>query len=149
MVEKWLECPHVSHWWGEPKLAIAEVRQRDTSTSALILVDGVPIGFLCWQIPAHQELADAGLEDLPANLVDIDIMIGEPSALGQGFGPAALSQLLARLRDEGVPLVGMATAESNQRARRAFNKLGFRMYRAFTECGEQMRYLTRALDGDA
>jgi len=30
----------------------------------------------------REELAAAGLEDLPEGLVDIDIMIGEPEALG-------------------------------------------------------------------
>ncbi len=149
MIEKWLECPHVARWWGEPTEAITAIRNHDTSTSALILADSKPIGYLCWQIPTPQELADAGLADLPANLVDIDIMIGEPSALGHGYGPEALSQLFAKLRGEGAQIVGMATAESNQRARKAFEKAGFRLFRAFTESGEQMRYLTRALDAAA
>lgn len=149
IVEKWLKYPHVARWWGDPTESIDAVRNHDTLTSALILVDSTPIGYLCWQIPTSQELADAGLADLPANLVDIDIMIGEPSALGHGYGPKALSQLLAKLRDEGVQIVGMATAESNQRARKAFKKAGFRLFRVFTESGEKMRYLTRLLHAAA
>ena len=146
MVERWLKCPHVARWWGDSKEAIEEVRKHDILTSALILADGTPIGYLCWQIPSHQELADAGLDDLPANLVDIDIMIGEPSALGQGFGPEALSQLLAKLRDEDVQVVGIATAESNKRARKAYGKVGFQLFRTFLESGQQMRYLIKELD---
>ncbi|MBW9274269.1 MAG: acetyltransferase [Candidatus Thiodiazotropha sp. (ex. Lucinisca nassula)] len=146
MVEKWLRYPHVARWWGNPKEAIAAIRNHDTLASAIILVDSTPIGYLCWQTPTHKELADTGLADLPADLVDIDIMIGEPSALGHGYGPEALSQLLAKLHDDGVKIVGMATAESNQRARKAFKKAGFRLFRTFTESGEQMRYLTREPD---
>lgn len=149
MVEEWLRRPHVARWWGDPKEAIAAVRKHPAPTSALILVDSTPIGYLCWQVPRQQELADAGLADLPANLVDIDIMIGEPAALGQGFGPAALSQLLSRLRDEGVQIVGIATADSNQRAWRAFEKTGFRLHRTFVESGEPVRYLTKVLDAVA
>lgn len=149
MVESWLKNTHVARWWGNPREAIDAVRNHDTPTSALILVDNTPIGYLCWQIPTAQELVDAGLTDLPANLVDIDIMIGEPSALGHGYGPRALSLLLTKLRDEGVQIVGMATSESNQRARKAFKKAGFGLFRAFTESGEQMRYLTRVLHAAA
>ena len=149
MVEEWLQRPHVARWWGDPKEAIAAVRKHPAPTSALILVDCTPIGYLSWQVPTQKQLADAGLADLPANLVDIDIMIGEPAALGQGLGPEALSQLLSRLHDEGVQIVGIATADSNQRARRAFEKAGFRLYRTFVESGEQVRYLTKVLDAAA
>ena len=146
LVEGWLKNPHVARWWGNHREAIDAVRNHDTPTSALILADRTPIGYLCWQIPTPQELADAGLTDLPANLVDIDIMIGESSALGHGYGPEALSQLLTKLRNEGVQIVGMATSESNQRARKALKKAGFRPFRAFIESGEKMRYLTRVLN---
>ncbi len=149
MVEEWLKRSHVARWWGDPKETTAAVRKHHAPNSALILVDSKPIGYLCWQIPTHQELVDAGLDDLPANLVDIDIMIAESAALGQGFGPEALTQLLAKLYDEGVQIVGIATADSNQRARGAFEKAGFRLFRVFTESGEQMRYLTKVLDAAA
>ena len=145
-VEEWLERPHVARWWGDPEDAIVAVKKHPAPTSALILVGSTPIGYLCWQVPTRQELLDAGLADLPANLIDIDILIGELDALGHGYGPDALSQLLARLHDDGVQIVGMAAADSNKRAWRAFEKAGFRLFRAFTESGEQMRYLTKVLD---
>ena len=149
MVEEWLKRPHVARWWGDPKDTIVAIRKHSAPNSALILVDSTPVGYLCWQILTHQELVDAGLADLPANLVDIDIMIGEPTALGHGHGPEALSQLLAKLHREGVRNVGMATAESNQRAGIAFEKAGFRLFRTFTESGEKMRYLTKVLNAGA
>ena len=145
IVEKWLKYPHVARWWGDPSESIDAVRNHDTSTSALILVDSTPIGYLCWQTPTPEELADAGLTDLPSNLIDIDIMIGESSALGHGYGPKALSQLLSKLGAEGAQIVGVATAEANKHARKAFDKAGFKLFRSFTEQGEKMRYLTREL----
>lgn len=150
IVEKWLKEPHIARWWGDdPSESIDAIRNHDTSASALIMVDSTPIGYLCWQIPTAKELADAGLADLPSDLIDIDIMIGEPTALGHGYGPKALSQLLSKLGDEGFQIVGIATAESNKRANKAFEKAGFRLFRAFTESGEKMRYLTRVIHAAA
>jgi aminoglycoside 6'-N-acetyltransferase len=141
LVTTWLHRPHVSQWWGEPAEALAAVQEHPVATEALIEVDGRPVGFVCWQTPSPEELAAAGLDDLPADLIDVDIMIGEPDLLGQGVGPAALAQLLARLRAEGVRVVGMAGAIANPRALRAYHKAGFRPFRDFLEGGQQWRYL--------
>jgi len=53
--------------------------------------------------------------------------------------------VIEQLRFAGVSSVGLATDEDNQRARRAFEKAGFRFYRAFEEEGRRWCYLTRAL----
>jgi len=55
------------------------------------------VGLLVWQVPTRQELVEAGLEDLPEALVDIDVMIGEADWMGRGVGPQALLLLTARL----------------------------------------------------
>ncbi len=57
----------------------------------LVMADGVPVGFLCWQRPSRDELEAAALADL----VDIDILIAEVDALDRGIGPAALVLPLA------------------------------------------------------
>lgn len=145
IIEEWLYSHQVARWWGEPSESIDAVRDHDISTSAIIVVDRMPIGYLCWQKPTHEELVDAGLSDLPPGLIDIDIVIGESAVLGRGYGTEALSQLLSRLGDEGVQFVGIATAEANTRARKAFEKVGFRLFRTFTEQGERMLYLTKTL----
>ena len=146
VVEDWLKRPHVERWWGDPNEAIAAIQKHPGSSSAIIYWGSAPIGYLCWQVPAREELAEAGLADLPEHLVDIDIMIGEPTALGRGLGPEALSRLFTRLRAEGVRMVGIATADANRRARRAFEKAGFQLFRVFSESGEEMRYLVTHLD---
>lgn len=145
LVAIWLHRPQVARWWGDPELALGAIRQHPIDQEALIYVDDRPVGFVCWQIPPREELAAAGLTDLPSDLVDVDIFIGEPEVLGQGVGPAALSQLLARLQAEGVKVVGLATSVANSRALKAYEKAGFRAFRDFHEAGDEMRYLVQQL----
>jgi aminoglycoside 6'-N-acetyltransferase len=111
----------------------------------MIELDGQPVGFLCWQVPPRAELTAADLDDLPADLVDIDTLVGAPEHRGHGIGPAALEQLIAQLRTQGVQIVGLGTAIANHSAVRAFEKAGFRAYRDFAEAGEAMRYFVRRI----
>ena len=141
----WLRRPHVARWWGDPDTALAAVRQLPAAAQAFIAVDATPVGYVCWQEPSPAELAAAGLSDLPPGLMDVDILIGEQDCLGRGFGPRALSCLLDRLRAEGRSDVGIATAAANPRALRAFEKAGFRLFRAFREDGQDYRYLVLSL----
>lgn len=144
-LEPWLHSTHVARWWGDPEQALAAVGQHPASMAALITLDQRPVGYLCWQTPSVEELSAAGLDDLPNDITDIDIMIGEADALGRGVGPEALSQLLAKFRAQGVQVVGMATCVANERALRAYDKAGFRVFRDFHEAGEQMRYFVQDL----
>ncbi|WP_181358873.1 GNAT family N-acetyltransferase [Pseudothauera lacus] len=146
LIERWLRDPEVSRWWGESAQVQAALAGHPADHAALIHVDGVAVGLLCWQIPTRRELADAGLDDLPADLVDIDIVIGEAGMRGQGLGPLALELLFERLRREGVKLVGVATALGNSHALAAYARVGLQPYRDFFELGEDYRYLTRHLD---
>ena len=145
LVAGWLMRPHVGAWWGDPERALAAIREHQPSCAALIHHNAPPVGFLCWQVPTPGELAAAGLENLPGALVDVDILIGEPDARGQGVGPAAIGHLLGKLRTEGVQIVGLAAAVGNTRALRAYEKAGFQPFRDFREGGQDYRYFIRAL----
>ncbi|MDH3496180.1 MAG: acetyltransferase [Gemmatimonadota bacterium] len=140
----WLERPHVTRWWGDRDEAMAAIRQHSPTDHALIAVDARPVGYLCWQRPLPEELAAAGLSDLPADLIDVDILIGEPDSVGRGIGPQALTLLLDRLRAAGQTSVGIAAAAANPRARRAYEKAGFRLFRAFQEAGQDYHYLVQS-----
>lgn len=74
----WLHRPRVARRWGDPDLALAAARQHRSAAHALIAVDTTPVGYLCWQRPPPEELAAAGISDLPTGLTDVDILIGEP-----------------------------------------------------------------------
>jgi len=144
-VAAWLSQPHVSRWWGPSPEVLDEIGRHAAATAAMVEADARLVGYLCWQTPTPAALATAGLEDLPADRVDIDIVIGEPGALGRGVGPAALCQLLPRLQADGARAAGLATAVANERALRAFHKAGFRPFRDFSEAGQRFRYLVRDL----
>lgn len=145
LVAEWLRRPHVTRWWGNPSDSLTAVREHRVKDSALICLGSVPVGYLCWQIPTRPELEVAGLADLPRDLVDVDIFIGESTATGHGVGSEALNQLCDELRRRGVRLVGLAAAAQNRAACRAYEKAGFRHYRHFREGGGNMNYFTKAL----
>jgi RimJ/RimL family protein N-acetyltransferase len=134
MLRDWMHRPHVARWWGDPRSTSESALGWPVEDCALIVADGIPVGYVCWQAPPEGELEAAGLADLPRGLVDIDVPIGEPEFLGRGVGPGSLELLLDRLRaDPLVRVAGVGTARANQRAVRAFVKAGFRTFREFRD----------------
>lgn len=133
LLERWLRRPHVVRWWGTLDLHLTALSKRSRDTHAVITAAGRLVGYLCWQRPSSSELKAAGLTDLPEDLVDIDILIGEPEFLYRGIGPRALVLLLAKLRGEGVGFAGLGTSTSNRVAIRAFEKAGFRLFKDFED----------------
>lgn len=138
LLKSWLARPHVIQWWGEQSQGLTAFLGRSPGTHAVIVADDVPVGYLCWGRPPAEELAAAGLTDLPDDLVDIDILIGEPQFVGCGIGPRALRALLERLGQEvDVSWAGVGTSRLNSAAISAFEKAGFRLFREFDDpdCG--------------
>jgi len=134
LLKSWLKHPHVNRWWGDQEQELPVLLRRPTGTHAVIVVDEIPVGYLCWGSPAAEELMAAGLTDLPDALVDIDILIGELQYVGCGIGPRALCLLLGQLRHRTeVRWAGVGTSRSNQTALSAFEKAGFRPFRDFVD----------------
>jgi len=131
LLERWLQSAHVVRWWGTPDLTA--LAQRSSDTHAVITADGRPVGYLCWQRLSPSELEAAGLTNLPEDLVDIDILIGEQELLGRGVGPRALVLLLAKLHGDGLGFAGLGMSTSNHIAIRAFEKAGFRVFKDFAD----------------
>jgi aminoglycoside 6'-N-acetyltransferase len=149
LLKEWMERSHVSRWWGDSGRNLSELRLRSELAHAIIAANNIPVGYLCWQTPSLAESIEAGLADLPNDLIDVDIMIGELDALGKGVGPKALKCLFERFIDQGVSLVGLAGAVANNRAMRAYEKAGLFPYRDFFENGEDYRYFTIDLTSSA
>ncbi|MFH1763734.1 MAG: GNAT family N-acetyltransferase [Gemmatimonadota bacterium] len=143
LLRAWLDRPHVTRWWGDPEEALAHASQHPPAMHGIIALDGEPIGYVCWQSPSAEEIATAGLSALPPDHIDVDIFIGEEDCIGRGIGPQVLFMVLERLECAGVSSVGLATDVDNQRARRAYEKAGFRICHVFEEGGRHMCYFTR------
>ncbi len=139
LIGAWLQQEHVSRWFGDPEAMRRELAARlDTATSAMIEAGGDKVGLVLWRRPSRDALEAAGLADIEAAAIDIDIVIGEPRALYRGIGSEALRQVAAAaLADPTVPYLIAATAVGNDAALRAFAKAGFRVDREFDdpECG--------------
>jgi aminoglycoside 6'-N-acetyltransferase len=64
--------------------------------------------------------------ELPVGTRAIDAFIGETEMLGRGHGAHFLRLLAEHLMGEGVPVVAIDPHVNNLRARRAYEKAGFR-----------------------
>jgi RimJ/RimL family protein N-acetyltransferase len=104
-----------------------------------------------WQHPSREELDAADLTDLPASAVDLDIMIGEPDALGRGLGPEAIRRAAgAALSDPAVLFVMACVALDNSASLRAFGKTGFEREWEFDDVpGGRYALLVRRRKGEA
>ncbi|MCK6455295.1 MAG: acetyltransferase [Phycisphaerae bacterium] len=131
----WLRRPHVVRWWGDPQKQLPVVLERPTGGGdALIIADGVPIGYIRWQRTPRAELEAAGLHEIPEGSVDIDLAIGEADYIGCGVGSRALHLVVQRLESErSTPLVMMGTSVENAIAISACEKAGFRRLRTFDD----------------
>lgn len=101
---------------------------------ALIVADGVAVGYVRWQKAPRAELEAAGLSEIPDGTIDIDIAIGEADTIGRGIPSRALKQVMEKLAaDRGIPMFIMATSVENTGAIRACEKAGFRRLRRFLD----------------
>ncbi|MBN2494536.1 MAG: GNAT family N-acetyltransferase [Deltaproteobacteria bacterium] len=136
LIERWLCAEHVRRYWGEPEENIRLLRSPTGARlrRALIEADGRKVGLVLWQHPSRQELDAAGLFDVPEDVIDVDIMIGEAADVGRGVGTAAIRMVAeAALADPEVPYVIAATSIDNRASQRAFAKAGFDVDRDFDD----------------
>ncbi|MBW7862684.1 MAG: acetyltransferase [Phycisphaerae bacterium] len=131
----WLRKPHIVRWWGDPRVQLHAALERPAAGGdALIVADGVPVGYVRWQQTPRPELEAAGLPEIPEGSVDIDIAIGEADYIGCGVGSRALKLVVQRLRSaESVPMIMMGTSVNNTVALRSFERAGFRRMRTFDD----------------
>ena len=134
LLKAWLSRPHVVRWWGDQSRELPALVGRTPNSHAVILADGIPVGYLCWGLLSAEERNAAGLTDLPDALVDIDILIGELQLVGCEIGPRALRQLLDQLhRKAEARWAGFGSSKLNQAALSAAEKAGFLPFRDFDD----------------
>ena len=140
---RWLRAAEAKRWWGEPREQFELLRSdlnEPRMTMRIVSFNGRPFAYAQdYEVHAWPQ---AHLAHLPQGSRAIDSFIGWPSMIGRGHGQAYLRLLAERLCAEGAPLVAIDPAEDNVRARRAYEKAGFRLAGpAATEAGRAVLML--------
>lgn len=126
LLRHWDEQPHIvvskgdDDWQWERELA----RNPDWREQLIAEVDGRPIGFVQIIDPAREESKYWGCID--EGYRAIDIWIGEPDAIGRGYGTQIMNLAIERsFADPAVHTILIDPMESNIRAQRFYERLGF------------------------
>ena len=158
MLRRWLNTPHVYEWWGchvgpgalggagkdaatetQVEAKYGPIIDHGSATHRFIIEHaGAPIGLIQWyHLRDFAGYARAISED-PAGTAGIDLLIGEPSAIGQGLGSRAIDAFVASVvfRSPDVDRVVAGPAATNARSLRVFAKAGFRRVRYASIEGE-------------
>ncbi len=126
-LRRWLHAPEVKRWWGNPSEQFELLREdlnEPRMTMRIVSFNGRAFAYAQdYDVDAWPQLH---LAHLPQGSRAIDSFIGWPSMIGRGHGQAYLRRLAERLCAEGAPLVAIDPATDNLRARRAYEKAGFR-----------------------
>lgn len=126
LLRSWDEQPHVvssdpnDDWGWETEL------QRSPAWREQLIaeLDNRPIGFIQIIDPALEDSHYWG--DVSPDLRAIDIWIGEPDALGQGYGTAMMRQALERcFKEPAVRAALIDPLATNTAAHRFYERLGF------------------------
>ena len=127
LLGRWDAAPHIiaskgtEDWGWERELG----RSPDWRQQLIAEVDGVPIGFVQVIDPAREESHYWG--DCPKGLRAIDIWIGEQAYLGRGLGTEMMRLAIDRcFAEPAVDAILIDPLASNGRARRFYERLGFR-----------------------
>jgi aminoglycoside 6'-N-acetyltransferase len=127
VLRRWLHTAEVARWWGDPDEQYAlldEDLNEPRMTMLIVALDGRPFAYA-----QHYDVhswPQAHLAHLPRGSRAIDAFVGEPELLGHGHGSIFLRLLARQLREDGAPVVAIDPDASNERARRAYARAGFR-----------------------
>ena len=127
LLERWDEQPHViesdpnDDWGWATELG----RAPDWREQLIAELDGRPIGFVQIIDPAEEDSHYWG--ECPADLRAIDVWIGDEADLGRGYGTTMMRLAIARcFAAPEVTAILIDPLASNLRARRFYERLGFR-----------------------
>jgi aminoglycoside 6'-N-acetyltransferase len=133
----WLGAPHVASWWRErndlPAIEAKYGPRVDGIEATEVFVvdaDREPIGMIqryrILDYPEWDQALRAAM--IPTDAVGIDYLIGVPTLVGRGVGPAIISQFVQetwRLLPD-VSAIAVSVQQANRPSWRALEKAGFR-----------------------
>jgi aminoglycoside 6'-N-acetyltransferase len=125
MLSDWLRSDAVARWYQDPDY-IEELEDQMTDVRIrqwIVSLGDEPIAYVQdYQIHGWKKHP---LSFLPSGSRGLDTFIGKPERLGLGYGSAYLRKLAERLKNEGVPALGIDPHPDNAAAIRAYEKIGF------------------------
>lgn len=134
LVKKWMEAPHWKEWWGESESELDDMRDmiegKDTSRPFIFYINEEAAGYIqYWFVGHHQNESwikgYPWLRELSADMIGIDLSIGDEKKLNKGIGPIVLKTFANRLMDLGYEKIIIDPDKENERAIRAYKKAGF------------------------
>ncbi|MEO6876170.1 MAG: GNAT family N-acetyltransferase, partial [Opitutaceae bacterium] len=160
LLRQWLNTPHVYAWWGchvgpgalggsGPDVATLEqvetkyglnIDHGGTTHRYVILFAGQAIGLIQWyHLRDFADYASALGEDA-ATSAGLDLLIGEPSAVGRGLGSRSCDQFVTTIvfPEAAVKRIVAGPTKTNLRSIRAFEKAAFRWARDAVVPGESL-----------
>ena len=144
LLRHWMQSPPMNEWWGDPDEEMSwvtrKVEGRDATRPYIFFHGNEPAGYIqYWTVGDEIDDGNASkapwLLEFPRDAVGVDLSIGRPELLGKGIGTAALRAFVARLFDEGRPIVTIDPDESNARAIRSYEKAGFAIHGRYPHDG--------------
>lgn len=135
LIARWVGEHHVCRWWGDPEEVFTELEETFLKPGHVIIeAQGFKVGFLVYSQPTREELDTAGLHDVSTDCIDLDLFIGEPDALGRGFGREAIRVAVEHIfATTNAPLIIAAMSGKNTIAVESAQKVGFDTSRTFTD----------------
>jgi len=125
LLARWRAMPHVVQWWGPPNVEPEAETLADGRVAMWIVAhDRRPFAYA--QDYSPHDWLQHPFAHLPPGARGVDQYIGEPDMVGRGHGSAFVRRHCERLFAAGAPAIGTDPHPDNARARRAYEKAGFR-----------------------
>jgi len=143
LLERWHRQPHLKAALGDDDWQWAKELGRNPAWREQLIaeVDGRPIGFLQSIDPAHEDSHYWG--SIEEGHRALDLWIGEPEALGRGYGTQILNLAIERsFADPAVKAILVDPMETNTLAHRFYERLGFQ-YVACRRFGDDCCFVYR------
>jgi RimJ/RimL family protein N-acetyltransferase len=126
IIRRWFDDPETMAFWANPRPFVTE-REFESDLAGRFATFDLA-GYFMILDPDGKPIGRIDYEDVDvrAGSASLGILIGEADARGKGYGPDAMRALLVHLfRDRNLHRVDLTVLAWNQRAIRAYRRIGF------------------------